>query len=487
MRTKLNLQKVHLYLIGILLLTFLLRIPSLYEPFWYTDENIYYFVANGLNKGLALYKNLFEISLPFKYYLLAYILKALGPTLWSARIFLSYWVCILELFMYLLGKKFVSPNVGLIAALITGILLSNPYLEGFIFNNEIIYILPVVVGFWLFVKERLLLSGLMFGLAFLTKFPAIFEFMGLITYCIFWIDRVDKKLTKIKPLLLGFSTPLLLTAFFFTITNNISYLLEATLSRNINYISATNQLLTPFDLLFLKFVALILITLLGFKLLKKSGKPWFINLTLLWLLFTLLGAVFSGKSYTHYLIPSLIPLSFLISYSVCKLISFKTLGIVLSLAILYLGINGFFVLPQRYFYNLSYYPNFFNYILGRLDASDYYDTFDKRVNTSLLAASIVKEKTQDNAKVFVWGDNPEVYFMSGREPATRFSVAYHVLESKSFQDQVIKKLNSEPPEVIIVNKDYPILLPGLANVIENKYNSSGVSGNLIIYKRLLAS
>ena len=44
-----------LLIIGLLVL---LRLPSLFEPAWYGDENIYLTIGQGIRKGMVLYRDI---------------------------------------------------------------------------------------------------------------------------------------------------------------------------------------------------------------------------------------------------------------------------------------------------------------------------------------------------------------------------------------------------------------------------------------------
>ena len=71
----------------VVILTVFLRIPSLFEGWWYGDENIYGAVGQGIVNGKMLYVDVWDNKPPLIY--LIYGLNSLffGTSLWSLRIF----------------------------------------------------------------------------------------------------------------------------------------------------------------------------------------------------------------------------------------------------------------------------------------------------------------------------------------------------------------------------------------------------------------
>ena len=58
-----------------------LRLPSLFEPYWYGDEGIYLTLGQGVRKGLVLYQQIHDNKPPTLYYL-----AALGQTVFGFRL-----------------------------------------------------------------------------------------------------------------------------------------------------------------------------------------------------------------------------------------------------------------------------------------------------------------------------------------------------------------------------------------------------------------
>ena len=55
-----QLANKHELILILLLFTTFLRLPTLFEPFWYGDENIYLAIGQAMRKGLLLYQDIID-------------------------------------------------------------------------------------------------------------------------------------------------------------------------------------------------------------------------------------------------------------------------------------------------------------------------------------------------------------------------------------------------------------------------------------------
>ena len=62
------------WLIFLLLLFTLLRIPSLFEPSWYGDEGIYQVIGTGIHQGRLLYSGIWDNKPPFLFFIYSFVL-----------------------------------------------------------------------------------------------------------------------------------------------------------------------------------------------------------------------------------------------------------------------------------------------------------------------------------------------------------------------------------------------------------------------------
>ena len=89
----------------LLFAVFFLRLPSLFEPYWYGDEGIYLTIGQGLRQGLVLYRDIYDNKPP-----LIYLLAALSGSLFWFRFILLVWSMMTVAFFSKLAKTFFSKN-----------------------------------------------------------------------------------------------------------------------------------------------------------------------------------------------------------------------------------------------------------------------------------------------------------------------------------------------------------------------------------------
>jgi hypothetical protein len=297
------------FLVFASLLFFLLRLPSLFEPYWYADEGIYQAVGMLLSAGHPLYSGGWENKTPLLLYLYAflnsdqYVIRAVSLIFGLVSTWFFYYVA-----KHLFGG---STKISAISTLIFVFLFATPVVEGNIANAENFMLLPILAGAYLLTthhlsdkrKKRILFtSGALLSLAFLTKVVAVFDFAAFGFYLLLTSDETFKNTikSKILPYLYGFITPFIITVLFFLVTRNIHDFLNALLLQNVGYVAQKNVLLIPQGLLILKILllaAFCLFVLLRRKVLSKT----FLFITI-WFAFSLFDSFFSGRPYDHYLL-----------------------------------------------------------------------------------------------------------------------------------------------------------------------------------------
>src|SRR6266576_2759546 len=112
---------------------FLLRLPSLFEPYWYGDEGIYEVIGFALRHGRLLYRDIWDNKPP-----LLYITYALfnGDQASVRLLSLITGVIALVLFFLLARRLLQSKKAIYFAIILFVILFGTPFLEGNIANAE---------------------------------------------------------------------------------------------------------------------------------------------------------------------------------------------------------------------------------------------------------------------------------------------------------------------------------------------------------------
>ena len=127
----------HFPLLIALLLLMLLRVPNLFEPYWYGDEGIYLTVGQAIRDGERLYTEIVDHKTPLIYYF------ASVPNQLSFRALTMLWMIMTTSAFYAVAKKLLSKNRGVNAATFLFVILSSvPWFEGNIPSGELL-----VMGF----------------------------------------------------------------------------------------------------------------------------------------------------------------------------------------------------------------------------------------------------------------------------------------------------------------------------------------------------
>lgn len=151
-------------LLGIIIV---LRIPSLFEPFYYGDETIYLTLGNGIKKGLVLYQQIYDNKPP-----LLYLTAAIaGNVFWFKAILLLWNMITITIFWHLSNLFFSGKEkITKIATIVFGVLTSIPMFEGNIANAELFMIGPIILAIFLLFKNKstwinTIIAGVLFAIA----------------------------------------------------------------------------------------------------------------------------------------------------------------------------------------------------------------------------------------------------------------------------------------------------------------------------------
>lgn len=437
-----NFFKKNKLILIILALTIILRLPSLFEPNRYADEDIYLTLGQGLKKGLVFYRDIHDNKPP-----LLYVVAAIAGNVPAFRLILLFWNLINVYFIWLISQKlFKKSSHRLIPTFLFAIFSSIPLTEGNIANGEIFMIMPTTVAvFLLLSKSHYFLSGLLFAAAFLFKVPVVFEFATLV----FWLTLYQhKKIIKIVSLIIGFILPIAATiVYYYSVSAGQPYV-QTALLQNVGYLSSWQASSQPFyqsGLFIRAAITLILIFLIYFNRHRFDKK---FGLIVCWFVGALFGALLSGRPYPHYLIEILPPIVFLLTY---RLIKKNHLTSIFSSLLIFLTIFSLFYYNFWYYKSLPYYKNFIQYSLGKIDKQTFYRFWGDSVITNYQVAKYVQDRTQPDQLIFVWGTQPAIYAISNRLPVGRYTVSYHIADFDGYIDTITKLKTTLPKFIIYAN------------------------------------
>jgi hypothetical protein len=477
--------KQHRFLIVLILLFIILRLPSLFEPIWYGDEGIYLTLGQAVRKGWLLYNQIHDNKPPTLYYF-----AAIAQTVSGFRLLLAVWMIPTIYVFYLLSQKFLSLRLAQLATLFFLVVTSVPFFEGNIANSEIFMLLPTILAVYLIYSLNsihksyfiYLISGFLLGFAFTIKVPVAVEFGFLFVWIILTSRRFDYR--EIFIFSAAFSLPILLYSLFFFIKGAFNNFIFAALLQNFGYLSswvtgshsgsATGSGLITRALILAVFWVFIYI--LFYR--KTISRP--IAFVSFWFSAAIFGALLSTRPYPHYLIqvlPSLTLLLFLVFDKHLKNFCRRYLVILLAFSVFIFFHFHFYTYPV-----FSYYRNFYSH-LTTLNSADYRRFFGSEVNNTYAIAAYIKANTSPTEKIFVWGDNPFVYVLSDRLPVGRFTVAYHIVDFNQYQT-VSDQLRVDFPNYIIYYPQSSRPFSQLDDFISRFYFPINTFGSTVIYRRI---
>ncbi|MDP2670895.1 MAG: glycosyltransferase family 39 protein [bacterium] len=492
------------FILVLLVITFFVRLPSLFEPFWYGDEAIYAVIGQKILRGGLLYVDIFDHKTPGIYYLTALSLKVFGQTIWSLRFVLMGFSLASLVVFFQVGKKLFDERVAKLASIILAALIATPLIEGNIFNSEILMILPLSLGVLLGLNKRYFWSGFFFSLGFLLKFPAVFDFGAFFVFLALATTRKTflENLKSLFLLTLGYSLPIVLTVVYFALQNALGDYLFSALLFNFSYTNYGNQLVLagrtiPNGLIMLKGLPLLsLVIYFLWKLYqplvkgKETKNPVSsLEFVIIWLGFAFYGAVFGGRAYPHYLIQATPAFALLLGaglgMAAFKKITFMIAALVVSLALL---------LGFRSWTTTTYYSTFFRFVTNQITEETYMNSFDKKTARNYSIASFLdgcvvfsgekclKTRTSQTDSIYIWGNSPVIYFLSQRDPSAKYITAFHVTGNNVFKKEVLSSIRERLPVYILRESSAPDF-PELDNILTKQYNFFAQTDDIKIYQR----
>ena len=468
----LHLSDLPNWLYILLILIFLLRIPSFFEPYYYGDEMIYMSLGQGVRQGLTLYKDLHDNKPP-----LLYILASLsGSLFWFKAMLMTVNIGSIIVF-WNLAKYFFEKNKQtiIVATCLFGTITTMPLLEGNTINSELFMLFTTICAFVILLSKKLgfkniYFAGLLLGLSILFKVPSIFDvpvvilFWFLTTKHTNWLNVVKNTFY----LIIGVITPIALTFVWYWYWGALNDYLVAAFLQNFGYLSswrASNTPKIPFLVkngpLLVRFSVVAIGTLILFWQRKNLSKK-FIFLSL-WTLFSLFAVTLSERPYPHYLIQSTPVIAFFLSMLLTEK-NFEQSLVIIPLSLI-------LFVPNYYkFWHYStgvYYQRFVEFAIGKTTKSEYFEKFSLNTNRNYQIASFISKSAKPNDRVFVWdNDSPTIYALSKHLPPFKYVADYHV---EDFWDkkEMIKSLNVTLPKFIVLSDKKP--LPEITPLLKLRY------------------
>jgi 4-amino-4-deoxy-L-arabinose transferase-like glycosyltransferase len=481
-------HKIHLpaWVVGILALVLILRIPSFFEPYYYGDEMIYLALGQGVRQGLILFKDIHDNKPP-----LLYLTAAIAGSLFWFKAILAFWNLLTIAFFYKLAAKIFEnrEKVQKVSTLIFAVLTTIPMFEGNIVNAELFMIGFTLIALYTLLSgtlsvKKIFFAGFLFGMGTLFKIPTAFDLPIIVAY---WFITTDFKnwgsvIKNSFILVLGFIFPILFSFAWYFAVGALPEYIKAAFMQNVGYLSSfrPGDVQKPFYVrnapLLIRAAIVLIGTVVLYLFRKKLSKNFL--LFCIWTLFGLFAVTLSERPYPHYFIQVLAPVSFLFGMFFAEK-SFEQ-----SLVVIPLAISFFVPVYYKFYYyqTAGYYTRFINFAVGKMNKTEYFQSFAGTVNRNYKISDFISTSSLPSDRVFMWDpDSAIVYSLSRRLPPIKYVADYHVYDYSS-QSEVVKQLTANPPKFIILTSGHPY--PTLYPLIGSKYVLISQIENANIYSRM---
>ncbi len=441
------------FLLCTCILFFILRFPSLFEPYWYGDEGIYEAIGFAMRHGRLLYTGIWDNKPP-----LLYIIYALfNGDQFGAKLASLIFGLLSVITIYFLARRLLHSTIASsISALVFAVLFGLPILEGNIANAENFMILPIMCSGLLIIQNKTskhfgklqFFAGLLLSFAFLIKIVGIFDLGAFGLYLLIQdyksIKLVPSQVIKVTPLIVGFFLPIFVTVAFFLLTHSLGDFINASFSQNVGYVGYGNTFIIPQGLLIAKLILLLVLCCIIFFLRKKI--PSQVQFILLWTGFAIFDTFFSQRPYTHYLLVTISSMSLLFGLLFSRYRG-KLFFAVFQIGLIMLILNNFHGFGKSI---IPYYRNFISFVQNRESVATYQQFFDQNTIRDYEVASFINGNAKQRDSIFIWGNDAQIYKLANKIPPGRFTVAYHINASQKTLNETRQIVYKAKPKYIVV-------------------------------------
>lgn len=507
----------------ILAFGFLLRAPYFLHRMQDIDEGSYAAIASAMLDGGLPYRDGVENKFPGIFYLYAAVFAAAGKyNMLAVHLFTFLWTVLTAALIGLLALRLSGRTASVLAFFFYMVFTTVLYPKMLAANSEIFMVLPYAAASLILhdalkkdSKLLIYLSGVVMACAMLLKQVGGIVLVAAVAYLLFVLPVVKKERQILRSILysvllcVGFATPLALVAMYFHSVGILDDWIFWTVIYAGRYISSgseTQSFLVKLLAQFGPFVAsTVLLWVLAALWLRNSVRrlresrsaldAHFSLFLLFWLLFSMLATFMGKRMFGHYFIQILPPLTLIAALEGGRLLEKASHGAKKNILA---AVASFTVLPGIGFLCVAIPFEATTESWGRIDpdftpATDY-----------------VKNHTDPEDTVFVWGWFTPLYVYAERTPSSRFVyTCIHTGYKKGDDpdekdrsdvtwdlipeawDMLEKDLIEEPPEIIMDSSPgnfhafgrYPIKdFPVLDKIVREHYVLETIVAGVGIYR-----
>ncbi len=430
------------------------------------DEGANAYMARAVSLGDVPYRDVFDHKPPFVYYLYKTAFSLFGESARAVRVFTAWVVLFTALLLYVFIRTFYSAWVALMAVFLYGLFQHNPLIQGFGSNTGIFAQFPALLAlFFLADREKgyekvsYFITGFFIGVAVYVNLMAGLLVFVPILYMVFYEKKARGRC--VLWYFFGFVSVSLLVFLWCVKNGCLSRFVDSVFLYNLFNIktisgaavfSVKANLLPAAGLFYSAAV-----------LAKRPGDR--VNFLVFISSVLLLSAAVVSKS-VIIAVPFLCVPAALMVRGLAEWVK-KRAGILPAAAALFMVLfAGSFVFV--YFTNLA-------------DAFKKGGTAEEALYEARFAGRYIKDRVNEGEKIFVWPNEPEIYFYSKTKPVTRYINAYPFgYYKKDFENVPAALLRVKPRFIVLRRGRDSRVFEGFAR---QYYSPAVTTNNLEIYEK----
>lgn len=475
---------------GALLLT-ILRVPSFFEPHWYTDEAGYATTARAMLQGKVLYTQVWNNKPPLHFWTIALVVKLFGPAEWALHgLTLLSGLLTLAAIAYA-ATRLLSPFRAVVAVVVGAVLVGAPIIGSELSLPENFLIAP---SSW---AGALLLTRVGGGgrwwpiaVGALTAAAMAYQQTAITDAAAFAAIILFAAARPLRSLLIYVMTVALGTAVWLIpslLLAGPAQVAFALVGFYINFTSiafATAHTVLPLHAALL--LAATALALLGAYLLRR--RPVVTWATWLWAIANGLIAAAAEQPFAHYLIPATVPLVLALASvplprpwswrprQAAGMVAIVGAAVIASMLASIVGQDS-----QIYQFRVwDYYVGFANVVTGKQSLTTWQRGLDWRVGPDQDVAAWMYAHHLKGARTVVWSSDSWLYFEADLPLLMPTGPIYNdELAVLGQNGEVARRVAEINPEVIITSSDDTTTYPDIKPLLARRYHwvfQSGVDG-----------
>lgn len=318
----------------LLLSSIALRFLSFFYSIIDHDESTYLIIANELNNGAQLYKDVIDTKPPGVFIVFSIIQILFGKSVFAIRLFGAIVVGGSSFLLYKINKLLgLEKNYSIVGGFLF-LTVFSLYRFGLVINTEVFFTFFTILGLYRMLyaqkKSKLIywiLGGIAIGAASIFKYVVLADFAA---FALFFLGLSFLKKERIFPIIgklflsgIGLLVPFILLNLYFYYSGNYEHFYHVTFEVIRNYSSTLNfsdssKFIVAFHLKFLPILVFFYWGLFD----KKTPKPVKI-LGFSWYVMAWIIVILPGKKFNHYYLQIIPVVCLIIPYAIRHLVTWK--------------------------------------------------------------------------------------------------------------------------------------------------------------------